>query len=71
MQEEIEIDRSWEAYDSVNEVLCENEYTNGDLLFVTSVMLAELVKESGFDFEELFQDLRESTLENIKILSDA
>jgi hypothetical protein len=66
-----EVDQSWEAYDSIMEVLFENEYTYGDTLFVISVLLAEMVKEGGFDFEEMFQDLRESSLQNIKIMSDA
>ena len=66
-----EVDQSWEAYDSITEVLFENEYTYGDTLFVISVLLAEMVKEGGFDFEEMFQDLRESSLQNIKIMSDA
>ena len=66
-----EVDQSWEAYDSITEVLFVNEYTYGDTLFVISVLLAEMVKDGGFDFEEIFQDLRESSLQNIKIMSDA
>lgn len=66
---ELDVGREWDAYEDVSKAICDGEYTNGDLVFVITVMLAELVKEEGFDFEDLMQDIRESTLTNIKIMS--
>lgn len=63
--------RAWKAYDLISDTLSENDFTNGDILFVMGVMLADLVKDADFDFEEMFQNLRESALVNIKILADA
>jgi hypothetical protein len=70
-EDEIDCKRQWDAYRAVSDVLSESEYTNGDLLFVMSVFLAELVKEGDLDFEEMFQDLRDDTLSVIKSMSDA
>jgi hypothetical protein len=63
--------QEWDAYEAVTETLVENEITNGDLIFVIAVLLAELVKQDDFDFDELFQNIKEMTLTNIKIMSDA
>lgn len=62
---------SWEAYDLITDVLAENEVMNGDLIFVIAILLAELVKHEEFDFEELFEDIKETTLHSLKVMSDA
>jgi hypothetical protein len=66
-----ELGHEWEVYDLISDLFVENEVTNGDIIFVTAILLAELVKHEGFDFEELIKDIKEMTLANIKIMSDA
>ena len=62
---------SWQAYDVITDVLAENEVMNGDLIFVIGILLGELVKNDGFDFDELFDDIKEVALKSIKVMSDA
>jgi hypothetical protein len=71
IQQEDAPGQEWDAYEAVTETLVENEITNGDLIFVIAVLLAELVKQDDFDFDELFQNIKEMTLTNVKIMSDA
>ena len=63
--------RSWEAYGAVQEILCSGEYTNGDVLFVIGVLVGEIVRDEAFDFEEVFQDIRDVALSTIKASADS
>jgi hypothetical protein len=71
IEQEDFVDRGWELHDQFTNVICEGEFTNGDLLFVMSVLIADLVKYEDLDFNELMKDLQEMSLINIKIMSDA
>lgn len=71
-QEEIEdARRSWEAYQAVSDALVNTEYTNGDVLFVISVIVGELVRDEDFDLDEILDEIRGVALATIKATANS
>jgi hypothetical protein len=71
LEEFYELGHEWEVYDKISDLFVENDVTNGETIFVIAILLSELVRYEGFDFEELIKDIREMTLTNLQIMSDA
>ena len=71
IEQNTDTDREWEVYDTISDTIIKNGMTNGEVIFFITILLADLVKNEDFDFDELMSSVRQDTLTAIKCMSDA
>ena len=71
IEQNTDTDREWEVYDTISDTIIKNGMTNGEVIFFITILLADLVKNDDFDFDELMSSVRQDTLTAIKCMSDA
>lgn len=71
VEQNTDTDREWEVYDTISDTIIKNGMTNGEVIFFITILLADLVKNDDFDFDELMSSVRQDTLTAIKCMSDA